>query len=81
MRTLAEMRHFTQQMAGADGLLVTPGSLTHLEDAFIGLTAPGAVDPSGLPELQPHHLALSTGATVALAERFQEVAGGAARRG
>jgi fructose-bisphosphate aldolase, class I len=40
MKTLAEMKGVVKAVSGADALMVTPGMLTLLEDAFIGKNKP-----------------------------------------
>lgn len=78
MRTLAEMREFTQQrMSCADGLLVTPGALTHLEDAFIGQHRPSLLIHLDYQSFNRKILPYTQGATVALASIEEVVAAGA----
>lgn len=77
MRTLADMRHFTQSIAAADGLLVTPGLLTHLEDAFIGRQRPALLIHLDYQSFNRTLLPYQQGATAALATIEEVVAAGA----
>src|SRR5215213_9765627 len=43
MKTMEDMRHLTQRVISADALMVAPGMLSHLEDAFVGRDHPSLV--------------------------------------
>jgi class I fructose-bisphosphate aldolase len=77
MMTLADMRRVTQSMAQADGLMVTPGMLTQLEDAFIGKDRPALVLHLDYQSFSRSILPYNEGATVALAQIEEVVAAGA----
>ena len=51
MRSLEEMKGVSLSLGRANGLMVTPGLVTPLEEAFIGRDRPSPHCPSGLSEL------------------------------
>lgn len=77
MRTLAEMRQVSEQMAGADGLLVSPGMLNHLEKTFIGRQRPSLLIHLDYQNFNRTILPYQQGAAAALASIEEVVAAGA----
>jgi class I fructose-bisphosphate aldolase len=77
MMTLADMRRVTQAVARADGLMVTPGMLMLLEDAFIGKDRPALVLHLDYQSFSRSILPYPEGATAALAQIEEVVAAGA----
>jgi DhnA family fructose-bisphosphate aldolase class Ia len=77
MRTLAEMKKACAEMQAVDGLMVAPGMLPALEDAFIGRDKPALMVHM---DYQSHTRAIipyDEGATVELATVEQALAAGA----
>lgn len=77
MATLDDMRRVTQSVALADGLMVTPGMLSQLEDAFIGRTRPALVIQLDFQSYSRSILPYREGAAVALAAVEDVLAAGA----
>jgi DhnA family fructose-bisphosphate aldolase class Ia len=77
MRTLAEMKRACAEMEAVDGLMVAPGMLPLLEDAFVGRTKPAFMLHM---DYQSHTRAIrpyEEGGTVELATVEQAIAAGA----
>jgi class I fructose-bisphosphate aldolase len=77
MRTLAEMQRVSQSVAGADGLLVTPGMLPQLEDAFLGRDKPSLLVHMDYQSFSRSILSHEAGTTVELAAVEDVMAAGA----
>jgi class I fructose-bisphosphate aldolase len=77
MRTMAEVRRVVHQVHNADGLLVTPGMLTQVEDAFVGKDRPALVIHLDYQSFSRPVLPYSVGATTLLANIEDVVAAGA----
>ena len=76
MRNLAEMKRLTQAVHLADGLMVAPGLLPALEDAFIGRDRPSLVVHFDYQSFSRSILPYREGASVALATVEDVVAAG-----
>lgn len=77
MRTLAEMRKACAEMEAVDGLMVSPGMLPLLEDAFIGRQKPTLMLHMDYQSHTRSILPYDQGATVELATIEQAMAAGA----
>lgn len=77
MRTLAEMKTACRDMQAVDGLMVAPGMLRSLEDAFIGRGKPALMVHMDYQSHTRSVLPYDQGATVELATVEQALAAGA----
>src|SRR5215213_8710246 len=77
MGTMEDMRRVTQSVVLADGLMVTPGMLSRLEDAFVGRDRPSLVVHLDYQSFSRDVLPYREGATVGLAQIEDVVAAGA----
>jgi DhnA family fructose-bisphosphate aldolase class Ia len=77
MVTLADMQHMAHALAAADGLMVAPGMVTQLEDAFIGRGRPSLVIHWDYQSFSRDILPYTEGATVELGAVEDAVAAGA----
>ncbi len=77
MKTLQEMQRVTQSVVRADGLMVTPGMLSRLEDAFVGKDHPSLVVHLDYQSFSRDILPYREGATVELAQVEDVLAAGA----
>jgi fructose-bisphosphate aldolase, class I len=77
MKTLEEMRLVTQSFVRADGLMVAPGMLSRLEDAFVGRDHPSLVIHLDYQSFSRDILPYREGATVELAQVEDVLAAGA----
>lgn len=77
MRTLDEMRRVAQAVRKANGLMVAPGLLPALEDAYVGREAPSLVVHFDYQSFSRGVLPYREGAAVALAEVEDVAAAGA----
>jgi DhnA family fructose-bisphosphate aldolase class Ia len=68
IKTLEEMRRVTQSVVRADGLMVAPGMLSRLEDAFVGRDHPSLVIHLDFQSFSRDILPYREGATVELAQ-------------
>jgi class I fructose-bisphosphate aldolase len=75
--TLDEMKRTTHSLARADGLMVAPGLLTPLEDAFVGRDRPALVMHLDYQNASRSILPTSQGAAVEMAQIEDVVAAGA----
>ncbi len=77
MMSLEEMRRTAHSLAKADGLMIAPGLVTQLEDAFIGQSRPSLVVHMDYQSFSRHVLPYDEGATVELGSVEDAVAAGA----
>lgn len=77
MLTLEEMQRTAQAVRSADGLLVAPGMVRHLEDAFVGRDRPSLFVHMDYESFDRPALSYAVGATVELATIEDVVATGA----
>jgi fructose-bisphosphate aldolase, class I len=77
MRTLDEMRVFTSSIHGVQGLMVTPGMLPALEDAFVGRDRPSLVIHLDWQNFSRSVLPYQQGVSAQLAQVERVVAAGA----
>lgn len=77
MRTLEEMRRVAFSLAKADGLMVAPGMVTALEEAFIGRDRPSLIVHLDYQSFSRAILPYREGATVEMAQIEEVVASGA----
>ncbi len=77
MRTLEEMHRVAQSVSQANGLMVAPGMLTNLEDAFIGKARPSLVIHFDYQSFSRDILPYQQGATIELAQVEDVVSAGA----
>jgi class I fructose-bisphosphate aldolase len=77
IKTLEEMRRVTQSVVRADGLMVAPGMLSRLEDAFVGRDHPSLVIHLDYQSFSRDILPYTEGATVELAQVEDVLAAGA----
>ena len=77
MVTIEDMRRVTQSVGLADGLMVTPGMLSRLEDAFVGRDRPSLVVHLDYQSFSRDVLPYREGATVELAQIEDVLAAGA----
>ena len=77
MRTLAEMKKACTEMQAVDGLMVAPGMLPLLEDAFVGRNKPALMLHMDYQSHTRSILPYEQGATVELATVEQALAAGA----
>ena len=77
MRTLEEIRRTALSLSKADGLMVAPGMVSRLEDAFIGQERPALVVHLDYQSFSRKVLPYEEGATVELAQIEEVVAAGA----
>lgn len=77
MRTLTEMKKACAEMQAVDGLMVAPGMLPALEDAFIGRDKPALMIHMDYQSHIRETLPYSEGSTVELATVEQALAAGA----
>ena len=77
MGTMEDMRRVTQSVVLADGLMVTPGMLSRLEDAFVGRDRPSLVVHLDYQSFSRDVLPYREGATVGLAQIEDVLAAGA----
>lgn len=77
LRTLAEMSHVTAAIHRADGLMVTPGLLEALEEAFIGRDRPSLVVHMDWQNFSRNVLPYREGVSEAMATVEEVVAAGA----
>ncbi len=77
MVTLEEMRQTARALRGAEGLMVSPGMVSHLEEVFIGPDAPALVVHLDWQNFSRGILPYPEGVSVALASIEQVLAAGA----
>src|SRR5574341_497461 len=78
MSTLDEMRRIAESLSRADGLMIAPGMVTHLEDAFVGRDRPALVVHLDYQNFSREILRYREGAAVEMARIEDIVAAGAA---
>src|SRR5215218_3193808 len=77
MKTMEDMRRLTQSVVSADGLMVAPGMLSRLEDAFVGRDHPSLVIHLDYQSFSRDIVPYREGATVELARIEEVLAAGA----
>jgi class I fructose-bisphosphate aldolase len=77
MSSLAEMRQVAMSLGKADGLMVTPGMVSKLEEAFIGRDRPALVVQLDYQSFSRRVLSYAEGATVEMGEIEDALAAGA----
>lgn len=77
MRDLAEMQRTSRALSRAQGLMVTPGMVSHLEDAFVGKQRPSLVVQVDYQGFSRHTLEYPEAPTAAMARIEDVVAAGA----
>ncbi len=77
MQSLDEMRRMTLSLGRADGLMISPGSVTPLEESFIGRQRPSLIVHLDYQSFSRDILPYSEGATVEMAQIEEVVAAGA----
>lgn len=77
MMTLGEMQRVAHSVSQAEGLLISPGMVTHLEDAFVGKDRPSLLIHMDYQNFSRSILPYREGSAVELATVEQVVAAGA----
>ena len=77
MKSLSEMRQVTLTLSHANGLMITPGLITPLEEAFIGKDRPSLIVHLDYQSFSRDIMSYSEGATVEMAQIEDVVAAGA----
>ncbi len=77
MRSLSEMKRMSMDLDRANGLMVAPGLVTPLEDAFIGRDKPALIVHLDYQSFSRNIMPYAVGATVEMASIEQVVATGA----